>query len=395
MEFGKQLLALFPYDETYINLNHASVGMEPIHIGQKRIHYLNEINKNPEKWYRFHLFDEMKRNRQLVADFVGSKINEITFVMNATQAFQDVLAAIQWKEGDTIVYTNIAYPAMKNQIKHLAKLQKLNAVEVVLTKEIVNDNAKILKAFEDVMIANKDKNLKAVAFDHISSVPSMIFPIEDIVALCKKYNCLSICDGAQTPGHININLHKYDVDYYISNMHKWSFTARPFAFIFIKESLQHEDIHPSIIGNYYGKGYVDEFNGKGTNDPSPFFTVQEALDFRKMLGEERIQSYSRNMAYRAGQIFAETWGTQVLHSNKDMYVNLVNIEVPFITTMADMSEIAKDLLFKENFWLTHFLFDGKIYVRISGYIFNEESDYIHCSAVALKYIKNYVEKHSS
>lgn len=94
------------------------------------------------------------------------------------------------------------------------------------------------------------------------------------------------------------------------------------------------------------------------------------------------------MAYKAGQIFSKTWGTEVLHSNKEYYCNLVNIEVPYITSITEMNSIGNEILLKENFWLIHFEFDGKIYVRISANIYNEESDYVHCSAVALKYIKD-------
>lgn len=81
-----------------------------------------------------------------------------------------------------------------------------------------------------------------------------------------------------------MNIHEAGVDFYTSNMHKWGFTPRPFAFIFIKESLQ-KGAHPAIISNNYGDGFEIEFNRKGTDDPSPYLTAVDALAFRNLLGE--------------------------------------------------------------------------------------------------------------
>lgn len=113
----------------------------------------------------------------------------------------------------------------------------MNAVEIPFNRKHLNDRKLLCDLVEEYMIAHKDKNLRAFAFDHISSTPSFILPVNEIISLCEKYKCLSLCDGAHSVGHIPLDIHSMRVDYYISNMHKWAFTPRPFAFIFIKKSL--------------------------------------------------------------------------------------------------------------------------------------------------------------
>lgn len=148
-------------DEKYININHASVGLEPIHITQKRLHYIAEINKNNELWFRYLLPEELLKNRQAIANYVNCDVKELAFVRNATESFADALAAINWKEGDTLLYTNIAYLAMRNQMKHLASTKKINAIELTLTKELLNDQEKLLEFFEEHLKLHSSSNLKA------------------------------------------------------------------------------------------------------------------------------------------------------------------------------------------------------------------------------------------
>lgn len=101
-------------DDNYININHASVGMEPKCVSDRKIFYMREINKNPEFWFRYKLTEEIDKCREAVASFIGCSSDELAFVKNATEAFQDVLSAIDWKEGDTLLYTSVGYPAIKN-----------------------------------------------------------------------------------------------------------------------------------------------------------------------------------------------------------------------------------------------------------------------------------------
>lgn len=114
------MLPLFGMDAGYININCASNGMEPLHITEKRFHYIREINKQNELWLRYLLDDKLNENLAAIAKYINCGADEIAFARNATEAFSDVLSAISWNENDTIVYMSIAYPAIRNQINHLA-----------------------------------------------------------------------------------------------------------------------------------------------------------------------------------------------------------------------------------------------------------------------------------
>lgn len=50
--------------------------------------------------------------------------------------------------------------------------------------------------------------------DYISSCPSVLMPIKELIAVCKKHNVMSMVDGAHVPGQIQINLEELGADFF-------------------------------------------------------------------------------------------------------------------------------------------------------------------------------------
>lgn len=46
--------------------------------------------------------------------------------------------------------------------------------------------------------------------------PSVLYPWEKVVTLCKKYGALSIIDGAHAIGQIPLDVKKADCDFFVS-----------------------------------------------------------------------------------------------------------------------------------------------------------------------------------
>ena len=50
--------------------------------------------------------------------------------------------------------------------------------------------------------------------DYISSAPSVLMPLHELIAVCKKYDVMVIVDGAHTPGQLCLNLEELGADFY-------------------------------------------------------------------------------------------------------------------------------------------------------------------------------------
>ena len=66
-----------------------------------------------------------------------------------------------------------------------------------------------------------NENVKLVCMSHVTSPDGVILPIKKIIELCMSNNILSMIDGAQSVGVINIDLKEYDPDFLVGSGHKW------------------------------------------------------------------------------------------------------------------------------------------------------------------------------
>ena len=50
--------------------------------------------------------------------------------------------------------------------------------------------------------------------DHITSPSAIVLPIKKLINLCRKYNVISVVDGAHAPGQIKLSMREYAADFY-------------------------------------------------------------------------------------------------------------------------------------------------------------------------------------
>jgi len=81
----------------------------------------------------------------------------------------------------------------------------------------------------------KTKKITVAILDNISSLPSIKLPTKEFVELCKKYDVISIIDGAHGAGISEINLKELDPDFFFTNLNKWAFCPCSVNLLYMKE----------------------------------------------------------------------------------------------------------------------------------------------------------------
>lgn len=66
---------------------------------------------------------------------------------------------------------------------------------MVLTKDILSDNSKIVKAFQDV-VDMYGGQIKVATIDHIASTPAVVFPVKELAAMFHAKHIPVVVDGA-------------------------------------------------------------------------------------------------------------------------------------------------------------------------------------------------------
>lgn len=191
----------------------------------------------------------------------------------------------------------------------------------------------------------KDPAIKLVLLDAISSLPGVIFPWEQVCHLCRQHGVYSLVDGAHAVTQMAVDVTQSQPDFFVSNLHKWSYVPRGCALLYVRSSLQ-KLIHSIPIGHGYisftqpfipspvatnpeGQ-WVTEHEWIGTIDWSGYLSVSAAFEFIDQCGgSQRIRDYCRDLAIRGGQAAAEILGTEILGIEGSHYVaNMVNVRLP-------------------------------------------------------------------
>lgn len=387
--FGKHMLSQFPLDPEFTNLNFGSFGSPPNYVLEKMRSYQVQMDFNPDFWFRVTIDEKLKELRALLSKFVNCPPEDLVFIQNASDGVNAILRSMITKQ-EKILMFDIAYPMVHGTLAYLKEVFQIEIEKITVNNEILNSDDLILETVEETIKKSK-KPIKLAIIDHISSIPSVIFPVKRLTELLKKYNIMVLIDGAHAVGQIPIDLTEIAPDFYVSNFHKWFFAPKQSAFLYVSKEFQ-KLIHPNIITVKYDSGFVNEFDYTGTRDYASIFAVKDAFEFREKLNETEIMKYNHNLAVIAGDEVAKVWGTEVLILNKDRIGAMVNVRVP-CESQIEIDEAVKKMLGEKRSFLAVKKFnDGKFYARLSAQIFNEIEDYLKVAKEFIHIIKEKKEK---
>ncbi|KAI0127242.1 pyridoxal phosphate-dependent transferase [Xylariales sp. AK1849] len=350
-EFGAGLLRHFLFHPSFHNLNHGSFGACPRDI-QKRLRYYQDLTEaRPDPFIRYDLPKLLDKARDAVSKLLNAPTETVVFVPNASMGINTVLRSLMWDiDGkDVILYFSSIYGACGKTIDYIVDSNK----GLVTRREIVIDypceDEDILLTFQDAIrqCQMDGKRPRICLYDTVSSLPGVRFPFETITKACRDSGILSLIDGAQGIGQIQIDLTALCPDFFVTNCHKWLLTPRGSAVLYVPP--RNQELIPSSIPTSHGyvsaigtrfnplppgnkSTFVNNFQFVGTIDSSPYLCVQDAIKWREEVlgGEERIMKYTQWLAKEGGKRAAELLGTEVMDNESGTLTkcSMVNLSLP-------------------------------------------------------------------
>jgi isopenicillin-N epimerase len=372
MDFGYNIKKEWLLDNGVTFLNHGSFGATPIKVLEAKEEYERRLEREPLSFFLEEYPHLLKKSLLKLADFVGASTDDIVLVDNATTGVNTVLRSLEneLNPGDEIITPNHVYHGIRNTMRYFSEKTGTKFIEFDIPFPTVDNKIIINKINEQI-----NNRTKILIVDHITSPTSLIFPIKEIIDLCRSKGIITIIDGAHAPGMLKLNLDELGADFYTGNCHKWMFTAKGCAFLWISKKWQNK-IHPLVISLFYGNGIQSEFGWTGTKNPSSWLALSPAIDFYKTLGFDRICEYNHKLICEATELICDELDIHK-HSDYNMLGFMSSIEFPVKmvintrTTMDLRNQFMRDYKIELSF---HNLND-KIFFRISSQVYNEIDDY--------------------
>jgi len=249
-----------------------------------------EAGPTPEA--RNELFTKGKEDsRKLLADALRVSPEEIVITRNTTEANNLVSSGLDLKAGDEVVVWADNHPS--NLAAWRTKAQRFGFT--VVAAPLVPSHPGT-DGYVDLFTKLFTPRTKLVAITHVNSNSGDVLPAAEICAAARSRGVLSLVDGAQSFGVLDIDLAAMKPDFFSGSMHKWPCGPKEKGLFFASRAV-HERIHPSIIGVYGGAvGLSRTFETNGQRDDSSIAALTEGLKFQGSIGRTAIEKRSRALA---------------------------------------------------------------------------------------------------
>lgn len=359
-------------------------------------YYQERIEARPDAFtryeYRENLLDE---SRSALAQYVNAPVECCVLVPNTSYGIDAVLRNLTYKQGDAIISFATVYGAFANTLTYLAETTPVQLNQIEYTLPLGDDE--LCHTFENAIVALKasGKNPRLALFDTINSLPGARMPFERLIQICKNHDVLSVVDGAHGVGMISLDLSALDPDFFASNCHKWLYTPRGSALLYVPTRNQHllRATFPTSFG--FGGTFAANFASIGTLDDNPYLCIPAALEWRKKItwegksGEEAITGYMTSLARRGGQMVAELLKTEVLENAEGTLgdCSMTNIRLPVSINSLAVDDFAqaerigqwmmRNMILEHEVAVNIMVYANAWWVRLSAQIYLTMDDFKH------------------
>ena len=186
----------------------------------------------------------LEESREVVANLMKAKLNEIIFTSSATESNNLALKGIAFaneNKGRHIVISSIEHPCIIESAKWLEK-QGFEITRLKVDKYGLVEPDDVRKAIR--------KETILVSIMHANNEIGTIEPIEEIGKICKEKGVYFHTDAAQSFGKILIDVNKMNIDLMTVSSHKM-YGPKGAAALFIRKGTK---IEPLIHGGGHESG---------------------------------------------------------------------------------------------------------------------------------------------
>jgi isopenicillin-N epimerase len=358
-------------------LNHGSYGATPRPVLQAQGRWRERMERQPVRFMNRELPGLLRAAAGELAAFLGARGEALAFTENATAAVNAVLCSLGLRPGDEVVYSRHAYLGVKNALHHACRASGALPREAAVPFPLAGED-EVVEAFAAAM----GPATRLLLVDHVSAFTAVVQPVARLTALGKARGVPVLVDGAHAAGMLEVRLEELGADWYAGNCHKWLLSPKGSGFLWAAERAR-TGLRPPVISNRWGEGFPAEFDWAGTRDPSPWLATTEAIAFLRSLGVARYREYIRSLALDAGRRLAAAWGVE-LPAPARLLGAMATLPLPEALQRRGAADIHDSLWERRRVEAPVLEIEGRLWVRISGQVYNGIADYEALGAAVLE-----------
>ena len=295
----------FPVLKDVVYLDNSATTQTPIPAVEAMIDYFYRYAGN--YWRGAHRLARETTNRyedarETVARFLNVESSKTVFTKNTTEGINLIANSYPWEVEDHIVTTLLEHHS--NLLPWL-RLQKMG-VDVT----VVNPDSKGIIDTSNIENAFTEKT-KLVAITQVSNVFGSVQDVKSITKVAHRNGIKALVDGAQSAGHMPINLKDLDCDFFATAGHKGLLGPQGTGVLYVKEPdvLESASVGGGTVSDVSGSNYVLEpspacFEAGTPNIPGVIGLVR-AVEYVENIGISEIEAHDVKLSIEAAKRLSE------------------------------------------------------------------------------------------
>ncbi|HEY6220075.1 MAG TPA: aminotransferase class V-fold PLP-dependent enzyme [Gemmatimonadaceae bacterium] len=293
-KFWKDVRARFlvPPDVGFLNAANLCPMSLPVIEAIEKTTRSYEMNPSPEaKSALIHVREDA---RTMIAEALRVTPEEIVLTRNTTEGNNFVSSGLTLGHGDEVIVVSDNHPSNLNAWRQ--KGTRFGFTVVTVEAPAAHPGA---AGYVELLSKAITPRTKVLAIQVVSSNSGDLLPVAELCRVAREHGVLSLLDGAQAFGVLDLNLKEINPDFFTGSIHKWPCGPKEKGILYINKTAQ-DKIAPTIYGVYAGAvGVSRSFEGEGQRDDASMAAVVEALKFQAGIGRSVIEQRSRALAAHA------------------------------------------------------------------------------------------------
>jgi selenocysteine lyase/cysteine desulfurase len=250
-----------------------------------------DIDRDPSPQNRAKFGDGREEVRRQIATFVGAEADEVVITRNTSEANNLVSSGLDLGPGDEVLLFADNHPS--NNTAWVQKAERAGFEVRTLEQPAPHPG---LDYYVDTVRQEISPRTRVLAFTHVTSTVGDLMPAAELCRLARARGVLTLVDGAQTFGVLDVNLAEMQPDFYTGSAHKWPCGARENGLLYVNRAV-HDRIAPSVISLYGGRtGISRSMEAHGQRDDAAMLAFGEAVRFQLEVGKARLERRARALA---------------------------------------------------------------------------------------------------
>jgi selenocysteine lyase/cysteine desulfurase len=272
-----------------VYLQTASLGPTPKPVIDRTLAAWRELELNPTLYGYGALEQAMEDVRAGAAAFVGAAKEEIVLTGSTTEGMNWVAQGLGLRAGDHVLTTDQEHPGGRACWDYVARKDGV-VIDIVAIPPGENDAAAIVDRFEKAITPRT----RVLSFSHVLSSTGLRMPVRELCALARRRGCLSVVDGAQAVGAIDVDVKGLGCSVYATSGHKWLLGPKGTGLLYLSEEIG-TAVDPIALQG----GRAAYCDSSGFRNVPGILGLAEAVRYVSALGKPAVEAHNVTLRDRA------------------------------------------------------------------------------------------------